>query len=451
MDIFSPQNPNFKFARNWFLLGVICLALAGFFAILLVGARSPILMNIIPYKDFFKTALIVHVNLSVFVWLSSFAACLWSLGKVNSNKLEHIYFGISTLGAVLMTISPFLAEGNPLLNNYYPMLQNTYFKFGLGLYALGLLLKNINFLVFGLDSSKNLFGFANYVGALIAFSSFAHFGFSFLVISRPENLNLFSPEDFYNRLYWASGHILQYVYVQILIICWVLLSMIIGFLRVEKTSFLKIIFALNFILVLPTFLVYGKYQISSFEFMNYFTKHMISGGGIAALLAFFVLFKAYVNTKITKLNYLKDADLSYIKPLSNNLLWSIILFAAGGIIGLLITHENTKVPAHYHGSIVAISIAVMGVAFYLMPKFGYSKITGKLANWQGGLYGFGQLLHIVGFAISGGYGALRKTPAVMQSFEGKAAMGLMGLGGLVSIIGGLIFVVVVVKSIYNNR
>jgi cytochrome c oxidase subunit 1 len=450
MDIFSSQNPNFKYAKNWFLLGVVCLAIAGLFAVLLVGARSPVLMNIIPYKDFFRTALIVHVNLSVFVWLTAFTASLWSLGNVNCKQLEYFYFFGAVLGAALMAISPFLDEGNPLLNNYYPMLQNIYFQIGLGLFATSVLLKNISYLMFGLKSSAALFGFATYVLALISFASFAHFFFSLYIMFQPTILDLYNSEDFYNRLYWASGHILQYSYTQLIVICWVFLSMIIGFLKVTKTGLLKGLFAINFLLVLPTFLVYNKYEITSFEFMNYFTKHMISGGGVAATFAFLLVAGSYIKAKIKKTNYLEGADLSFLKPISNNLLWSIILFGAGGIIGFLITHENTKVPAHYHGSIVAISIAAMGLAFYMMPKFGYAKITGGLANWQGGLYGFGQLLHIIGFAISGGYGALRKTPAVMQSFEGKAAMGLMGLGGLISIIGGLIFVVVVIKSIKNK-
>jgi cytochrome c oxidase subunit 1 len=443
MNIFSKENKGITTAKYWFWLGVVSLALAGLFAVLLVGARSPGFVNIMPYKEFFKTALIVHVNLSVFVWLTAFTASLWSLTSNHDSIMEKFYFSISCIGTALMSISPFLDEGNPLLNNYFPILENFYFELGLGLFALGLFLKNVSLLIFGLPKTGDVFGFGVYVSGLITMTAFAHYLFSHNIISAPEIASLYNSEDYYNRLFWAPGHILQYAYTQLIIIAWVLMAMVIGYVRVHKTGFLKAIFAVNFILVLPTFMVFNKYEITSFEFMNYFTKHMISGGGIAAVLAFAVLVYGFFRNKTTH-------HPSAI-PIRNNLFWSIILFGAGGIIGMMITQENTKVPAHYHGSIVGVSIAVMGVAFYLMPKFGYGEITGRLANWQGGLYGFGQLLHIIGFAISGGYGALRKTPAVMQSFEGKLAMGMMGLGGLISIIGGLVFVVIIFKSIKSRN
>ncbi|NOZ37172.1 MAG: cytochrome C oxidase subunit I, partial [Gammaproteobacteria bacterium] len=69
-------------------------------------------------------------------------------------------------------------------------------------------------------------------------------------------------------------------------------------------------------------------------------------------------------------------------------------------------------------------------------------------------YGTGQLMHIIGLAWSGGYGVQRKTAGAEQGlkqFEQIAGMGLMGLGGLISIIGGIIFLVVVYKSLRAGR
>lgn len=42
------------------------------------------------------------------------------------------------------------------------------------------------------------------------------------------------------------------------------------------------------------------------------------------------------------------------------LLLSFLLFAFSGIIGLLISVVHVTIPAHYHGSIVGITIAIMG-------------------------------------------------------------------------------------------
>jgi hypothetical protein len=58
-------------------------------------------------------------------------------------------------------------------------------------------------------------------------------------------------------------------------------------------------------------------------------------------------------------------------------------------------------------------------------------------------------MHIVGLAWTGGYGVQRKTAGLAQGVDrlGEiAGMGLMGLGGLISVIGGLLFLIVAWKS-----
>ena len=73
-----------------------------------------------------------------------------------------------------------------------------------------------------------------------------------------------------------------------------------------------------------------------------------------------------------------------------------------------------------------------------------------MATWQPWMYGIGQLMHIIGRVWSGGYGVQRKVAGsdqVLRSTAEVAGMGLMGLGGLIAIIGGLLFVVVVIRAI----
>ena len=96
----------------------------------------------------------------------------------------------------------------------------------------------------------------------------------------------------------------------------------------------------------------------------------------------------------------------------------------------------------------------MGVAYLFLPTFGYKDVSNwRMAYWQPVVYGSGQLLHISGLAWSGGYGVLRKTPGGMDALSTgvKAAMGLMGLGGLIAIIGGFMFVIVVGKSVFGKK
>jgi heme/copper-type cytochrome/quinol oxidase subunit 1 len=142
------------------------------------------------------------------------------------------------------------------------------------------------------------------------------------------------------------------------------------------------------------------------------------------------------------------------RPLRAALLASMLLFVAGGLIGLAIDGSNVKIPAHYHGCIVGVTLALMGLVLHLLPQLGYASAQGRLAVAQPWLYGIGQLLHIAGLVWSGGYGVQRKVAGseqVLRSTGEVAGMGLMGLGGLLAIIGGLLFVVVVLRAMRRKR
>ena len=68
--IFAGDDP-FALARAWLWLGLLALVGAGVFSILLVAARTPGVNQWLPAADFFRVALVVHVDLSVLVWFIS--------------------------------------------------------------------------------------------------------------------------------------------------------------------------------------------------------------------------------------------------------------------------------------------------------------------------------------------------------------------------------------------
>ncbi|MGZ5104284.1 MAG: cbb3-type cytochrome c oxidase subunit I, partial [Usitatibacter sp.] len=116
--------------------------------------------------------------------------------------------------------------------------------------------------------------------------------------------------------------------------------------------------------------------------------------------------------------------------------------------------SNVRVPAHYHGCIVGVTLAMMGITYLLLPRFGFAAPSSRLAAWQPWIYGGGQLMHIAGLVISGGYGVQRKVAGaeqVLRSTPEVVGMGIMGLGGLVAVAGGLVFVVVIVRALYGGR
>ncbi len=136
------------------------------------------------------------------------------------------------------------------------------------------------------------------------------------------------------------------------------------------------------------------------------------------------------------------------------LIVSLLLFATGGLIGYRIDGSNVTVPAHYHGSIVGITLAYMGLCYYLMPRFGLADPgRWRLATLQPILYGFGQLCWIAGMVILGGYGVARKQTGVPELHGHYAGLGAIlkhGGDGL-ALLGGLLFVVVAAMAWLKRR
>ena len=142
------------------------------------------------------------------------------------------------------------------------------------------------------------------------------------------------------------------------------------------------------------------------------------------------------------------------RPLRAALCWSIILFASGGLIGVIISGSIVRIPAHYHGCIVGVTLALMGLAYHLLPRLGHAAPSGRLAAWQPAIYGVGQWMHIAGLVWSGGYGVQRKVAGadqVLRSGGETAGMALMGAGGLLAIVGGLLFVLVMLRALCGQQ
>jgi cytochrome c oxidase subunit 1 len=132
---------------------------------------------------------------------------------------------------------------------------------------------------------------------------------------------------------------------------------------------------------------------------------------------------------------------------------SLALFCFGGLIGFTIAGSNVKIPAHYHGCIVGVTLALMGLVYHLLPRLGYGAPSRRWATFSSYCYAVGQAMHIGGLMWSGGYGVQRKVAGAEQALRSAseiAAMGVMGLGGLVAIVGGIVFVLVVLGSMRRS-
>lgn len=436
-------------ARAWLWLALASLLGSGLFSVLLVLARTPGINKFLPGGDFFRVALVVHVDLSVLVWFVSIAGLLWSVNlrptiKPIGRLVARLALALCTVGAIGMALAPFVDSGPAIMANYIPMIDSVAFKVALLIFAAGGLLLVLLTMTCTVPIGPAVNGtgalrFGLHASAVAAAVALLAFGWSLVVV--PTGL---PTTTYYEVLYWGGGHALQFTWTLLMLVSWLVLAQACGGQVPLSPRIVLLLFILALLGVFTTPLAYLMYDIGSVEHRDMHTWAMRLGGGmaIAPLLLAVLLGLASLRRLAPTL-----------QPLRAALLASVLLFVAGGLIGFAIDGNNVRIPAHYHGSIVGVTLALMGMVYWLLPKLGYVAPSGRMAFVQPWLYGGGQLLHIIGLMWSGGYGVQRKvagTDQVLQTTAEIAGMGLMGLGGLLAIFGGLLFAVVVIRSMRGN-
>ena len=435
-----PSEASRRLASGWLKLGIASLVGAGVFAILLVLSRTPYIQDIFPWVDFFHSALVVHVDLSVLLWFMAFAGVLWSLNSSPQFiRLGWLALILAWIGAVAIVLSPFVDVGKPLMSNYVPVIQSTFFFTGLIIFTVGVAVLVLRSLIAvpslehwrGGEGSLRI-GF--YSAAVTTLFALAAFVWSYVLI--PDS---YDSTQYYDLVFWGGGHVLQFTYLLLMLAGWLWLADACG----AKTPLTpRIASGLLVLGLLPVFyvpVIYLSFVGMMGDYVERFTQLMKAGGAFAPVpLGLAVL-----------IGVLSAKGSAATSPYRATLYCSIALFAFGAGISLLIQDSNTIITAHYHGTGGAISLAFMGLTLYLLPRLGYREPNLKWAILVPYVYGAGQLLHIIGLLWSGGYGVQRKVAGAAQALHGfaqTAGMGLMGLGGLIAVIGGIMFLVVVFKS-----
>jgi hypothetical protein len=441
-----PADARRGLAAGWLLLGVLALLASGVFSLLLVLSRTPWLKEVFPVADFFRVALVVHVDLSVLVWFAAFAGVFWSLaGARRAAGSGWAGLALCALGTLAMAAAPFAGGGAPVMANYIPVLNGPVFLAGLVLFAAGFGVIVLRALFTAQVVSGQLDGAAAVrLGLLGAAASGAVALFAFLWswLALPSGLD---PRTYYELLFWGGGHVLQFTWTLLLLVAWLWLADALGARLPLSPRVVLVLFGLAVGLVVLTPLVYLVYDVTSVEHRRLLTWMMRVGGGLSILPIGLALVLALAEAR---------AVTPRGRPVRAALVMSLALFAAGGLIGFTISGSNVKIPAHYHGCIVGITLAFMGVTYELLPRLGFGAPSGRLARWQPYVYGIGQLLHITGLVWSGGYGVQRKVAGadqVLTTVQQVAGMGLMGLGGLIAVVGGVMFLFVVAGSARTVR
>ena len=442
--ISHPGEPRQQLAVGWLYVAVGFLLASGVYPLLLALARTTYEM---PWKDFFYTALVLHVDFTVLWWLLAIAGVFWSLSsRARSTSLGWLALTLVVVGGVLVGISPLTGDANPLTNNYVPMLENRYFIKGLIVFGGGILLLVLHsimatpmkqWLSWDAESALKFGTWTALITTLVAIMALA-----WSLGHMPKGLQ---HRAYYEPLFWAGGHILQFTHTALLCVSWLWIASACGARISVSPKVIMAAFAVSIIPVLFAFLPLLRYGVGEPGYTVWFIKLMRDANGIAPLIVGLAVAHGLLRGE-------RAADDQ--RHLYLALVFSMVLFATGGILGLLITQSSTLITAHYHGVIVSVTMAFMAMTYYWLPRFGFATPSLKWARVQVYAYAAGQLIHIIGLAWGGGHGMKRKVVGTTQDIGVHAwvtPQDLVGLGGVIAVLSGILFAAVVLPVMLRGR
>ena len=231
--------------------------------------------------------------------------------------------------------------------NYIPVLHGPLFLAGLVVFGLGVGVQVLRSLLTAprlgpaIDGERALrFGLtASAICVAVALLAFA-----WSLAAVPTELDR---RTYYEILFWGGGHALQFAWTLLMLVGWLWLAQACGARVPLSPRITLLMFALALVSVFATPYAYLAHDVASVEHRNVHTAAMRFGGGAAILPVALAVLLALLP--------LRGLD-AVRRPLRAALVSSMLLFAAGGLIGLAIGGNNVKIPAHYHGCIFGVTL-----------------------------------------------------------------------------------------------
>ena len=438
-------------------LAVSVLLVSGLLSLCIVFARLPVVGAWIGDPLFFKRCLVVHVDLALVVWFYSFLAALFALIPTRAPTralLPRLGFGLALLGVVLLVASAAIPGVAPVLANYVPMLDTPLYAAALVLFATGV---GLTFLAPGMlpgaesEGAQTPLPPAARPGIRAAAVAFwlALATFAAAVITTPRGLPV---DAYYELVAWGGGHTLQFASEAAMVACWLLLLERGLGRAVLSRATASLLFAL---LIAPTFAapLLALSGTTTNLYHTGFTRLMQWGVFPVVVLFLGLCLRALWGA--ARAGALPDDDGARIGR--RGFAVSAALTACGFVLGALIRGPNTMVPAHYHANIGAVTASFMAATWLVFDALALpipSRRLARAASWQPVVFGVGQLVFAVGFGLAGSAGAARKTYGAEQHVRSLGewlGLSVMGLGGLVAVGGGVLFIVIAIAALRARR
>ncbi len=440
--------------RGWAGLAMLSLAMAGVFALLLAFSRIPGVQDILPFPlDFFGKGLVIHVVFSFVVWFQAVFGCLLTIvtariaaGAPRLSGLGKGALCAAAASCILLFVPAFMDRGEASLNNYIPAITDPLYYAGLALLALAIGLMVLRLLIHVPASRgrwKEPLPFGVLCAALIFVLAVLSFGVAAWTLMGQE-----LSYEFNESLFWGGGHILQLANMAMLMSALFVLAR----LTLKEGGRRNDALILTAPAVLVAYGVVGLWITLSHapadeKYWSLLTN--LQYGLILPALLFAVPMLRDMGRQKKQGEGFPTGDPAFLC-----LILSPVVFTAGAGLGLFVDGGDTRTPAHYHGVIAGINLSFMGLFYGLiLPLLGRGLKRSKALYGQIYMFGGGQLFASLGLFLAGGYGTPRKTAGESQGLEAmgaKIGMYMNGLGALIAVIGGVLFIWMVSKALIKN-
>jgi cytochrome c oxidase subunit I len=425
-------------------LPLAALALAGLLALLLAASRVPGAERVLTWTgdSFFQKGLVAHVTFAFVIWYMGVHGALTVLmtAQMQGARAAPGFFSIAVgrLGlygaafSLVLLLAPVLADlGEPSLNNYVPVLDHPVYYAGLALLAASVALPVLRLLVLlARERKADAAVFAVAAAGVIYLLALVCILAAWLTM--PPNVGRQGANEY---LMWGGGHVLQFANTALMLVAFYLVARAALGETPLPASWLKIMMLVLLAGATAGPLLYlthepgGSVQRDLFTRLYWYALPLPTAvvlGSVALLLS------------------RRWRDAMNGAPEIKAVVLALVLFTYGGMLGFFEGQVDTRTPAHYHAMLIAVSLGFMALYFALfLPLLGRRTKRRKLRTAMYLLLGGGQFLHSTGLYLAGVEGVMRKTPGAAQGLDTPwkiATMILQGVGGLVAVIGGIIFI-----------
>ncbi|TAK86643.1 MAG: cytochrome C oxidase subunit I [Betaproteobacteria bacterium] len=484
------HEPAEKLMRFHAVAAVVSLLIGGILAIGVVLTRWQAIHLLPP--DLFYQVLTAHgLNMLVF-WIIFFEmAVLYFAGstllrsRLATPRIAWAAFWLMVIGALVNNYSVFRGDSSVMFTSYAPMGAHPTFYLGLILFAVGALVSCFVFLgtlvvaraertyrgsiplvTFGALTACIIAIFTIAAGAIILIPTFF---WSVGLIDHIDSL-------MYKTVWWAFGHSSQQINVAAHVSVWYAVAAIVFGAKpmsekVSRGAFLLYIFFLQLasahhLLVDPGLTSNWKIFNTSYAMYLAVLASMVHGLTVPGAIEVAQREKGHNQGLFT---WLRRAP--WGNPVFSAMFISLIGFGfLGGISGVMmgteqlnmIIHNTIYVPGHFHATVVVgTTLAFMGLTYFLIPVlFRREVMFPGMAKWQPYVFGLGMSAVSLFLMGAGTLGVPRRHWDISfagnpfpYEFPGAAwlMMALAGISGLIAIVGGGMYLLITVGSVFLGK